>query len=326
MTRLHQRFTITVVVYLAGCWLYLVVPAITFGQAWLPQKGDGSITLTYQKIIGRDHLDFTGARVKIGTDRAQTAQMDFEYGVTDKLALNADVVYTASRYNGPLPEGPLDFDGRYHPTFQDAHFQVRYNLTGKPLVLTPFVSVTIPTHSYETSGHNAAGRHFHELLIGINAGRVLRPRLPGVYVHARYSYAILKHFAGLNLNRSNLDSEVGWELHRRVTLRLLGAWQKTYGGLQAPIEFDEPGSEKFEFHDRVLKAIYFRLGAGATFSMNKTFDIHVGYSGTVTGKNSLAVGGFGIGLTWKFFKRHDISDMSVKDSRRAIPTVQEGMF
>jgi hypothetical protein len=321
-----QRFTLTVVVYLAGCWLYLAVPAITFSQAWVPEKGDGSITFTYQKLVGYDHFDFTGKRQKAGTDRAQSVQADFEYGLTDKLAFNADLVYTASKYNGSFPEGPLDFDRRYHPSLQDAHFQTRYRVLENPVVLTPFVSVTVPSHNYETSGHNAAGRHFHELLIGINAGRVLRPMLPSVYVHARYSYAILKHFAGLNLNRSNLDWEVGWEIHRRVTLRLLGAWQKTYGGLQAPIELDEPGSEKFEFHDRVLKTIYFRLGGGATFSMNKTFDIHVGYSGSVTGKNGLAVGGFAVGFTWKFFKRHDISNMSGKNSRRDIPTIQEGMF
>jgi len=307
-------------------WVYLAIPAVIFSQAWVPRKGDGSITFTYQKLTGRQHFDFTGARRKIGTDRAQSSQADFEYGITDKLAINADLIYTASKYNGDFPEGPLDFDGRYHATFQDAHFQLRYNVTEKRLVFTPFVSVTVPTHHYETRGHSAAGRDFHELLIGVNAGRQLTPILPSVYVHGRYSYAILKHFTGLNLNRSNFDWEVGWSPLRKLTLRFPGAWQHTHGGLLAPIEFDEPGSEKFEFHDRVLKTNYFRLGGGGTISVNKSLDIHLGYSGSVSGENGLAVGGFVAGFTWKFFKRHNISKLSGMNSSRDIPTIGEGMF
>jgi|SRR5215813_3336585 len=309
-----KSINVTVGRYLMLISLYLVFPALTFAQAWVPRQGDGAITFGYQKLIGRDHFDFMGARAKVGTDRAQSVQTDFEYGITNKLAFNADLVFVASKYNGAFPEGPLDFDGRYHATFQDSHFQLRYNMRRAPVVLTPFVSVTVPTHEYEVSGHNAAGRHFGELLIGVNAGRQLGRILRNVYVEGRYSYAILKHYAGLNLNRSNVDWEVGWLTTRRLTLRFIGAAQTTHGGLKAPIDFDEPGSEQFEFHDRVLKAIYFRLGGGGTFSLNKVIDVHIGYVGTVSGKNGLAINGFGIGFSWKFFKRRDISKLSSTNS------------
>jgi hypothetical protein len=297
---------LVVLCFATGC-VQMMFSCPAYSQAWVPEKGEGSVTLTYQNLVGYDHFDFTGARQNVGTDRAHSTSLEFEYGVTDKLAFNADVVYVASKYNGELPEGPFDFDGRYHGAFQDAHFQVRYNVRKNPVVLTPFLSVTVPTHHYETSGHSATGRDFYELLLGINAGKQLTPISPNLYVQGRYSFAILKHFAGLNLNRSNFDSELGWVATRRVTLRLLASWQKTYGGLKAPIEFEEPGSERFEFHDRVLQANYFRLGGGITYSLRRNFDVNVAYGGSVSGLNTLAVGGLAIGFSWRFSRGLDIS-------------------
>ncbi len=80
----------------------------------MPEKGEGSVSITFQKLVGYDHFDLARARQKVGTDRALSTSVEFEYGVTDKLAFNADVVYVASKYKGSFPEGPLDFDGRYH--------------------------------------------------------------------------------------------------------------------------------------------------------------------------------------------------------------------
>ena len=302
-----ERILRLLVLCFAGFCVQLVFSSSAFSQAWVPEKGEGSVSIVYQNLVGHDHFDFTGARRKVGTDRAQSTSVEFEYGLTDRLALNADVLFVASKYNGDLPEGPFDFDGRYHPAFQDAHFQLRYNLRKNPVVLTPFVSVTVPTHHYETSGHSATGRDFYELLVGVSAGRQLGPAAPNIYVEGRYSFAILKHFAGLNLNRSNIDSEVGWVVHRRVTLRLLAAWQKTYGGLKAPIEFEEPGSEQFEFHDRVLQANYFRLGGGVTYLMSRNVELNMAYAGSATGSNTLAVNGLAIGFTWRFSRGSDLS-------------------
>ena len=172
-----KRFTSALGLCFAVSCVNLGLPPTAFSQAWVPEKGEGSVSITYQKLVGYDHFDLTGARQKVGTDRAQSVSVEFEYGVTDKLAFNADVVYVASKYNGPFPEGRLDFDGRYHPAFQDAHLQVRYNVLRRPLMLTPFVSVTVPTHHYETSGHTATGRDFHELLLGVKRRAAIRPSL-----------------------------------------------------------------------------------------------------------------------------------------------------
>ena len=319
-----KRIPLIIVLSFAALYVHLGFPAAVFPQAWLPAKGEGSISFTYQNLVARYHVDGKGTRAKVGTDSAQSVLMDFEYGITNKLALNADVVYVASKYAGAFPEGPQDFDARWHPTFQDAHFSLRYNVRQRPLMITPFISFTVPTHQYEVDGHNAAGRHFRELLIGINAGRTMGPILPNAYVAGRYSYAILKQFAGLNLNRSNVDWEVGWAANRKLTLRFLGAWQQTHGGLNFPEDI-HPGEEEFEFHDRVLHASYFRLGAGATFSVNKNLDVNFAHAGTPSAKNGVLIGGISVGFTWRFSRKHDISKVSVRNSPRDIPNGL-GMF
>ena len=314
----HKRIPLIIVLSLIALFVQLRFPAAAFSQAWVPEKGEGSVSVTYQNLVARYHVDGMGRRSRVGTDSAQSVLMDFEYGITDKLALNADVVYVASKYEGKFPEGPLDFDARWHPTLQDTHFSLRFNLRQRPLVLTPFISVTVPTHRYETDGHNAAGRHFHELLIGVNAGRTLGRILPNCYVDGRYSFAILKRFAGLNLNRSNADWEFGWAANRKLTLRFLGAWQQTHGGLNFPEDI-HPGEEEFEFHDRVLHASYFRLGGGATFSVNKNLGLNLAYAGTAAAKNGVLVGGISVGFTWKFSRKHDISKVSARNLPRDIP-------
>jgi hypothetical protein len=53
--------------------------------------------------------------------------------------------------------------------------------------------------------------------------------------------------------------------------------------------FDEHSSERFELHDRLLRAIYVRLGGAATFSLNKTVEPRVGYVVAALGKNGLTV-------------------------------------
>ncbi len=319
-----KRIPLIIILFLVVLCVHTEFPAATFAQAWVPEKGDGSVSVTYQNLVARDHINFTGARASnLGTVRAHSMLIDFEYGITDKLAFNTDLAYIGSNYRGPLPESPFD-NGRFHSAFQDAHFHVRYNVLKNPAVVTPFIGVTIPTHNYGVLGHSAIGRGFHELLIGVNAGRQLGPILPNVYFHGRYSYTILKRFEGMNLNRSNVDWEVGWLATGKLTLRFLGAWQKSYGGLNLPVDLHS--EEDHEIHDRAARADFVRLGGGATFSVNRSFDIDIAYATTVWGRNIHAVGGMALGFSWRFSRGHDISKISAKNSPRSIPIAEQALF
>ena len=124
-----KRIALTIIVCLAVMALQLAVFTAVFAQAWVPPKGEGSLSFTYQKVDVRDHFDADGDTEDRGRIHTHNLVMALEYGLTDKLALDFDVPYVASRFDGPglRPHGPVD-DGFYHPTFSDAHVSLRYNV------------------------------------------------------------------------------------------------------------------------------------------------------------------------------------------------------
>ena len=247
---------------LIGCALLLecVLPSLVHAQAWVPLKGQGQITVTYENIYVRDHLDYLGRRFDAGPIRSHSVITTFEFGLTDNLTLDADLTHVTSKYEGfvaPVPHGPPD-TGVYHPTFQDARFGIRYNILARPLVVTPFVATVIPTHHYETRGHSAVGRDLRELQMGVNVGRDLEGIIPRSYVQTRYGFAVVQRVAEFNLNRHNVDWEFGYIATERVSLRFTGAWQNTMDGIRIPI--DNVRHDFHEIHDRASKSNFLRFG------------------------------------------------------------------
>ena len=272
-------------------------------QAWLPLKGEGQVTITYQNIFVKDHLDYQGNRFDSGPIRTHTVTSSFEYGLTNKLALDAEVTHVTSKYEGfvgPVPHGPVD-TGVYHPAFQDLRIGVRYSIRSRPLVVTPFVATVIPTHHYETRGHSAVGRRLRELQMGAYVGRDLEGIVPRSYIQGRYSYSIVQGIEEFNLNRSNADWEFGHFVTDRITLRFTGAWQRTYHGIKIPIDRGHPHFH--DIHDRATKARFLRLGGGVSFSLTRSLDLHADYNNTARGNNTHAPRGLLLGLSWRFGRR-----------------------
>jgi hypothetical protein len=323
---LGRRIPLTIVVCLTVLARHFAVPIAVFGQAWVPPKGEGSLTTTYQKVDVRDHFDADGDTEDRGRIHTHNLITTLEYGLTDKLALDFELAYVASKFEGRgrRPHGPVD-DGFFHPTFSDAHVGLRYNVARKPLVITPFIGFTIPTHDYEVRGHSAVGRGFHEWVFGVNVGRQLDPILPNCYAHLRYSYAILKHFAGFNLNHSNAEWEVGWLANKVIALRFVGAWQGSQGGLEFPAGRGLTPAE-FVIHDRIAKADYVQLGGGVTFSVNRTFDIHTAYAKTVSARNTHGDGGIILGFTWRFSRGSSFGRIAANTSSSNTPTLAQVTF
>ena len=285
---------------LIACLAVLLARAEVFAQAWVPAKGEGSLTTVYQKVDVRDHFDDDGDVEDRGRIHTHNLITYLEYGLTNKLALDFEMAYVASKWvgHGRRPHGPVD-DGFFHPTFSDVHVGLRYNVASKPLMVTPFFSFTIPTHDYEVRGHSAVGRRFNEFVLGVNVGRHLEPILPRGYAHLRLSYAMLKHFAGFNVNHTNAEWEVGWLANKAIALRFIGAWQANQGGLEFPAgRVLTP--EEFFIHDRVARVDYLQMGGGITFSVSRMFDIHAGYGKTVSARNTHGDGGIILGLSWRF--------------------------
>jgi len=287
--------------------LILGTPVLVCGQAWLPARGEGSVSLSYLGMGTSDHLISSGAAFDRGPTRLNTVTAGVQYGITDRLAVSADVPYVASKFTltpGLLPNAHDEVatidDGRYRGTFQDFHAAVKYNAVRGAIMFTPFFELTLPTHHYETFGHSAPGKYLREYRVGANVGRLLRPILPRGYFDLRYSYSFVQELAGLNLDRNNVDLEVGYFLKSSVAVRLIGAVQKTVGGVESLVPPDSPF---FPIHDRVERGHYSRIAGGVTFSLRKNVDLYLLLVSTLSGKNIQAFTAPGIGISWNFQTR-----------------------
>src|SRR6266851_2675970 len=117
----------------------LVVPVVIAvwasparAQAYLPPKGEGTVSVVFQQMGVTYHYAPT-TPVDRGHIRGETLLVDVTYGLTDKVAVSFALPWIASKYTGPYPHplvdssgpipvlygaNPLD-DGTYHGTFQD---------------------------------------------------------------------------------------------------------------------------------------------------------------------------------------------------------------
>ena len=263
----------------------------------------------------RHHLDSFGKQGEGGV-RSHVAALGFNYGLTDRLTFDADIPYVASRYRGSSPhvpevglhggfERPFIDDGNFHGVFQDFRFNLRYNALRDPVVLTPAVAVAVPSHRYATFGHANFGRDLREYRVGFHLGRQFRPFLPRAYADLAYTYAFVEKLAGFDLDRSNVEVEVGYFLRSNLVLRGFGGVQKSHGGLENspnfPIEF-------ISIHDRLWRAHWSRLGGGATFSLSKNVDVFGAVVTNLSGKNAEAGTFLAFGVSWRF-KKSAIEDM-----------------
>ena len=155
-------------------FLQLALPAGADAQsAWLPFKGEASVSLTFQSLDYRGHFVPDGTKQEgVLPSRAQISVVELEYALTDRLALNASLPYIASKYTGSLQDpiyleihdrydeyrrinpaaAPSLDTGDYNATFQDFVFLVRYNVLERGLTVTPVIGATVPSHDYRTTG------------------------------------------------------------------------------------------------------------------------------------------------------------------------------
>ena len=286
--------------------VFLLVPSSLFAQAWLSPKGEGSISLGYQHIYIRNHAFSNGERLDVGRIHSQGLLIDTDYSLTDRLALTIGLPYIAAKYSGPKPH-QLPFDGgTYQGTFQDFRINLRYNISTRPVVITPFFEAIIPSHSYEYFAHSAIGRNLLEYHVGTNLGRRLDPVLSNAYFQARYSYAFVERTVGIAPNRSDTEFQFGYFLTPRVSLMGLGSWHVTHSGINYTYKVfpADLTPEQFLHHDQIGKSNILDVGGGAAFSLSPSLDMSVSLMHTVrarTGHAHAAV--VSVGLSWSFGTR-----------------------
>lgn len=305
-------------------------------SAWLPFKGESALTFTFQSLDFGGHFDEQGTKLEGAVpSRAFLWILEFEHGFTDKLAITARLPYVASRFTGDQGEPvtrllreryeqfrfthpnamvtSLD-TGEYYVTFQDLGFALRYNLVERGIVITPVVGVTIPSHDYQTVGEAAPGQNRRALHTGVNVGTLLYPLVPRAYGHGRYTYTFVQNLAGVPLDRSSAELEVGYNITPRVSVRALVNWLRTHGGVGFTEAYNDV--ELYLVHDRLLASRYWHVGGGATVSLTNSISLDGALVTFVKGKDTHYGAGLTLGLSWHFHKSAATSPSATFGLRR----------
>lgn len=201
---------------------------MTAGQAWVPDQDEGTFSISLDSIAFGGHFRSDGSRTPEAAAKARSCIFEVEYGITDRLAVTVAVPIVSARYasNNPpsdvllalfnqvlqtVDSGFYDHrfldDGQHHSTLQDFHFNVRYNLALRPIVITPFIGSAIPSRDYAYVGEAAPGRNLKEIQFGADVARRLDPFLRKAYADAQVSFAIPEAALNVRTNRMNANLE-----------------------------------------------------------------------------------------------------------------------
>jgi len=213
--------------------------------------------------------------------------VDTDYSLTNKLALRVALPYIFGKYMGQFPHSLTVDDGAYHSTFQDFTADLRYNVSQRPVVFTPFVRLVLPSHGYEQFAHAGVGRDVREYHIGINLGRRLDPILPKAFIQAQYSYAFVQPILDISPNRSDVQAQLGYFLTPRLSLLGLAQWFHTYRGVDGDFSLPHGGldDEEFLHHDQLGKLRLVDAGFGASFAVNPKTEVFASWGRSISGVN-----------------------------------------
>jgi hypothetical protein len=290
------------------CLLLPFQVASVLAQATVPDRGEGTLSITYQNYDVVGHFDVHGRENSNGGTRSQALVTDFDYGAFDGFGLLVTLPFIASKYTGPSSyfvgpyltyPGPLD-DGTYHAAFQDVRIELRRRWWAGPIPITPFIGASFPTHDYETVGETVPGRHRRDVQVGASTAVDLDRLLPGSYLHGRYTYGAMQRINNLPFTRSNIDLEAGVAATSRILVRGLASLQIRHKGPS----LDQLAPDWVN-HDRFIAPSYVNMGGGPSFSVTRSTDVFALLLATAAGSNgahrqrTLAIGvtiGFGSGL------------------------------
>jgi hypothetical protein len=274
-------------------------------QAWLPPKGEASITFGVSSRFANEHIDYQGNPVLPGSMTWNDAIADLSYGVTDRLSVRLGAPYVMSEYGGQFPHVPpagrqnYD-DGQWHGTMQDLRAEVHFRVTTGALAVTPFLALVTPSHSYEYFAHAAAGRDLTEGQVGVSVGRALDPLLSKAYAQVGFAFAVPEKVLGISHDRTDAALDLGYFLTPRLTVSALGAWEKTYGGWRAGPDFPAPTDPLFQYHDQLVCTEYLRVGGGLSYALTGSLDVGLtGYT-TVYARSDVNMKGVALAFTYGF--------------------------
>ena len=290
--------------YVVATALWLIAASDAQAQAWVLPSGEGDVSFTWQRIDNTGHRRTDGFLVPHGASLDMSLYLEAEYAFSNRFSVTAGLPYVFAKYTDPnppptpIPFLPVDQCHCWQSGWQDFGVTARYNLVGgasSAFVLTPSVSLGVPSHNYNFRGEAALGRDLREQRIGVDVGRRLKEISGSLSVQGGYSYAIVERVMGISTNRSNARAEAAYVIKRTLQVRGLVSWQRTNGGLR----FGSPNSADLPFpgevntpdllyqHDRLLRDNYWHAGGGLAYSFPQ-FDVLATYVAFVSGTDTHA--------------------------------------
>lgn len=280
--------------------LLLVTASSAYAQAWLPAKGEGTVSVLVSNTLSKDHF-LPDERYDFGHIDANTVLFDVTYGLTDRVSVTVGVPIVTSRYRGTFPHRPITLDdGNWHTTSQDFRFNFRYNVMRGPLVVTPFVGSDLPSRQYEFFAHAAPGRHLKEVSSGVSVGRLFADL--GLVLQGRYGLSFSEGALDQSRRYSQLSVEAAYFLTPAIRLLAMTGGRIGHTGINL---YPDSGrvlpTEIFQHHDQLSRESALNVGGGAAFTLSETLDMFASYTTTVTGRNTHAVNrGVSLGMSWSF--------------------------
>ncbi len=281
-------------------------------QAWLPPKGEASISLGYGSVFVNKHYLGTslapGDAVEndFGHIRSQNFEIALGYGLSDRLAVSVALPYILTKYYGTpgqnfFPHTISVDDGGYHGTFQDYKFSLDYQALRGPVAVAPFFAAVIPSHSYTYFAHSAVGRDLREYLVGSSFGSRLDRLLPGSYAELTYSYAFVERVLGVHHDRSNAFLELGYFLTPSLSVRGIGTGFYTHGGLVFQAADQLPPPDVFLHHDQIDHESGISVGGGLSYVLTGSTEVYAAYLTQVQGRGGHKIkDSFSLGVSYSF--------------------------
>jgi hypothetical protein len=309
----------------AGLLGVLASPPDVLAQAWVPAKGEGAVAIAFQNMNVREHI-LTTTRVDVGHIDTYVLVADVTYGLTDKIAVDLALPFVTSKYTGNRPHPTALDNGRFHSTFADFRFAVRYNLTRDGAVITPFIGTTVPSHNYEFFAHSAPGEQLNELLVGAYVAKHFDRGIPGMFVSGRFAYAFAEKVLDISHNKSIADLEVGYFFTPAFRAFAMTNAQYTHGGIDLPVGGLAALPPAYRpVHDQIDRAHHLNLGAGAAYSLTDSVDVFGSFMQTVTGRNEHALNrGITVGASWSFTRNSRTSDTITANVPDTVTAKREG--
>jgi hypothetical protein len=289
--RAPSRWWMTGGLLVAATW-HAPLLAQTQTSIGVPLQGHGSVAIVfYQAQAHRRVLPdaFGGGLVEQGDVTQRSATLTFDYGLTDRLALDVTLPFKSNRYVGSTPHDPsrlvddhgehLIDDGRYHGGWADAGVGLRWLWRTEPVVVTPFVSLYFPTSDYPIFTAAARGTGQRRLDLGVNVGGRFRGALRNLTWQAGYAYSYMEKTRPANspdhrVNHSIASVQLGYAFSPQWSTSLGWRYRKTHGALSMPEDFNFPLTDDlFYHHDQLFGLEQGIVEAGAAYQWNDRYTL-----------------------------------------------------